>query len=137
MLAELKSHHQEIGRLKFEGFKSTEIADKLDMAVTTVYQILRDPLCKAFVNGLSDKANTSVIDVRKKLANMQGPALDVINSILTGGTATAPAAVRLAASKDVLDRNGHKPVERKEHLHGHFTAEDLVELRNRQKSMGV
>ena len=108
MLKDLKTHHREVGRLSFQGFKPAEIAKKTDIKLTTVYTILRDPMCKAFINGLMDKADEVSIDVREKLVSMNNSALDAIGDILDKNT-KAPHNVILNAAKDVLDRNGYKP----------------------------
>lgn len=133
MLKELKSQHRQIIRLKTQGIAPTEIATRTGMKVTSVYAILRDPLAKGFMMALEDKADEVTVDVRRRLAGMQTLALDNIENILTD--ADVPSSVGLAAAKDVLDRNGHKPSEKVTHLHGHFTTEDLKELRERKRAL--
>ena len=136
MLKDLKIHHREIGRLKFEGYKPNEIATRTSTKITTVYSILRDPMCKAYMNGLADKADKTVINVREKLAEMNSSALETIESMLSPVT-TAPHSVQLNAAKDVLDRTGYKAPEEHRHLVGHFTAEDLKELKDRADAVDI
>jgi hypothetical protein len=132
MLKELKTHHRNIARLRFEGLKPAEIATRTETKLQTVYNILRDPMCKSYMNGLSDRADKSVINVREKLATMSEAALDTIADLIDrNNSETTPAAVRLGAAKDVLDRNGHKAPEKHEHIVGHFTTKDLLELQER------
>ncbi len=135
MLAELKTHHQHICRLNFEGHKPTEIAERLDMNLQTIYKVLNDPMGKAYMDKLTDSSNDVIISTRKKISEMQMSALSVFDSILTGGANAAPASVRLNAAKDILDRNGHKAPEKHQHMHGHFTAEDLIEMKKRRDSV--
>jgi len=135
MLKELKLNHKEIARLSFEGFKPSEIATRTNNKISTVYAILRDSLCKSYMAGLSDRADKAVINVRERLAEMNISALDTINHMLQKSNIdTTPAAVRLGAANSVLDRNGYKAPEKHEHLHGHFTAEDLQALRERNEN---
>jgi len=108
MLKDLKTHHREVGRLSFQGYKASEIAKKTDMNLQTVYGILRDPMCKSFISGLMDKADEVSLDVREKLVSMNNSALDAIDDILDKDS-KAPHNVILSAAKDVLDRNGYKP----------------------------
>jgi predicted transcriptional regulator len=133
MLKELKAQHQEIARLRFEGIRPTEIAKRLDMSYQTIHSILADPLCKAYINGLSDRVSNAVVDVRRELASMNASALNTLKDILDPNEEVGiPASVKLAAAKDVLDRNGHKPVERSVTIDMHFTTEDIEEMRQRQ-----
>lgn len=136
MLNELKTQHREIGRLRFEGLKPAQIADRVGMSVSTIYNILRDPLCKSYMNGLSDKADTRVVNVREKLAEMNGAALEAISDLLDKDT-SAPHSVILNAAKDVLDRNGYKAPEQHNHAHAVFTADDLKELTDRANAIDV
>ena len=138
MLKQLRSHHREIARLSVQGFTPNEIAMQLNRNPQTVYKILRDPLCKSFLNGLLDKADTQVINVRKALVDLNRPAVENIKDILdTEKDVPAPANVRLAAAKDVLDRNGYKAPDKVMHAHGHFTLDDLKKLRERADAVDV
>lgn len=130
MLNTLRTHHKEIVRLSFQGMKPADIALKLEAKLQTVYKILRDPLAQGYLEGLQDKADDIVLDVRSKLAEMNKPALEGLLEIVEGGEGIS-RPVQLSAIKDVLDRNGHKPVERHEHAHGHFTTDDLKDLKER------
>jgi len=136
MLKELKEHHREVARLSFQGYKPSEIASRTGSKVGTIYSILRDAMCKSFIAGLSDQADKSVINVREKLSEMSLASLDTLSHILSrDNIETTPAAVRLGAANSVLDRNGYKPTEKHEHLHGHFTAEDIIKLKERNEAI--
>lgn len=131
MLEELKSHHREVARLKFEGYKPAEIADQMGMPISSVRLILKDPLCKALVQKLGDQADEQVIDVRKRLAEMNVYALDVIENILRDEYGHVPANTQLNAAKDVLDRTGYQAVQRTENIHAHMTRDELEEIKKR------
>jgi len=133
MLKALKTHHKEIVRLNFQGLKPSEVAEKTGTKLQTVYKILRDPLANGYLAGLQDKADKVVINVRERLADMNEDALNAIGDLLT--LEGIPRAVQLSAAKDVLDRNGHKPVERHQHAHAHFTSDDLKELKERASNV--
>lgn len=135
MLNELKSNHREIARLKFEGVRPTEIAAATGMSISTVRGVLADPMCKAHIAKLSDKADLSVIDVRKKLAEMNAKALDTLDDLLTH--ADVPAAVQLKTAQDVLNRNGFAPVQEHRHMSVHITSEDLAEMKRRALTSGA
>lgn len=129
MLKELKTQHREIARLRFEGLSPQEISVRMEMKLQTVYNILRDPMCKSYIDGLQDKADVATLDVRKELVKLNTHALATLKTLLTEGN--IPANVQLGAAKDVLDRTGYKPIEQHQHLHGHFTAEDIQKLKER------
>jgi len=135
MLTELKSHHREIARLKFEGFSPAEIAQKMDMNIVTVRGVLRDPLCRSHLAALSDKADVETVNVRKRMAEFNKYALDVMEDTLRNDS--VPHNTRLKAAQDVLDRNGYNVRQRHEHAHVHMTAEELADLKERAKNAGA
>lgn len=135
-LDSLKSHHREIARLSFEGFKPAEIAERVDMSVETIRQILRDPLCQAAVERLASSADEGVIDVRKELSKMNKDALARLSDMLKPYSDVSPS-VQLKAAQDVLDRNGYAAKFQHEHSHLHMTAEELSEIKSRAREAGA
>lgn len=136
MLQDLRANHREIARLTFEGYKPQEISSILGLAQATVYNIVRDPLFKAYVENMQNQADDDVVATRKRLAQMNTKALDTLEKMLDRDPdANIPASVALKAAESVLDRNGYKPPERHEHLHGHFTSEDIKALKARAKAV--
>ena len=136
MLKKLQTHHREVDRLRFEGYTPAQIAERLEMKLTTVRSVLNDPLCQGYINGLADQADTQIVDVRKRLISMNARALDRIEDMLDPDAfERMPSSVVYNAAKDTLDRTGYKPVERREHLHGHFTLDDLEKLKARRAKL--
>ena len=129
MLEQLQTKHREIARLKFEGFKPAEIADQTGMSLSTVRGILSDPLCKAQISKLQDEADENVVDVRRRLAEMNVHALDVIEKILRDDF--EQGSTRLKAAEGVLDRNGYAPKQQHEHAHLHLTGQEITDLKRR------
>lgn len=113
MLNELKTHHRKICQLTFEGYKTNEVAEKLNIAISTVQAVLRSPLSKSYINGLADRVEETTLDVRQKLIRMNEKALTAIENMLSEDT-IAPPAVQLNAAKDILDRNGYKAPDKHE-----------------------
>lgn len=136
MLKQLKTYHREIARLSFQGFNTAEIANRLDTGSQAVGRILRDPLCKSFLAGLMDKADDQVINVRKKLLDLNPKALGAFDDILDKDS-SAPASVILNAAKDILDRNGYKAPEQHQHLAVHLTTEDIKKMSQRANSVNT
>ena len=135
-LQTLRTHHREIGRLKFQGLSTQEIAKKVDLAPMTVSTILNNPLMQGYINGLQDRADEQVINVRKKLAELILPAIEVQSLILDPKrNAHINPSIQFNASKDVLDRTGYKPPEKSFHHHSVITAADLLELKKRAEDV--
>jgi len=97
--------------MSFSGFKNNEIAEKLDMAQSTISSILRSPLGQAYMGGLHDKSKENTLDVRKQLISMNTNALAAFSRILEPKT-NAPYNVQFNTAKDILDRNGFKPTDK-------------------------
>ena len=134
MLQTLKSHHREIARLSFQGLKRGEIAKRVNLSAVRVGQILKDSLLQGYINGLADRADDQVIDVRKKMAELILPAIQVHELMLDPKrNAHINPALQLKASTDILDRTGYKPPEKSFHHHAVITAEDLLELKKRSE----
>ena len=135
MLAKLRAQHKKIAQLKVAGSRTSDIALEVDMTVATVNQILNDPLCEAYMATMQDKAEDSIVDVRKRLANMNGAALDVIENMLTDDK--APLNLALKASQDVLDRNGYKPADNINMNHNYLDKDEILAMKKRAKEAGA
>jgi hypothetical protein len=107
MLNEIKAKHREVSRLSFEGLKPAVISTQTGISLATVYKILSDPLCKAYIGGLADRVDDRTLNVRERLMNLNTHALDRIGEILAKDS-PAPYSVQASVSKDVLDRTGNK-----------------------------
>ena len=111
MLKELKAHHRNIIQMSFNGFKAPEIADRLEMSTITVSNVLRSPLGKAYMEGLTDKMKDATLDVRKELVSMNKHALNTFKRLLDPAE-KAPASVQFNTAKDLLDRTGFKAADK-------------------------
>jgi len=135
-LQTLKTHHREIGRLKFQGLGTNEIAERVDLSPATVSTLLNNPLMQGYINGLQDRADEQVIDVRKRMAELILPAIEVQALMLDPKrNAHINPSVQLNASNSILDRTGYKPPEKSFHHHSVITAADLLELKNRAQQV--
>jgi hypothetical protein len=125
-IKELSIRHKQIGSLHFQGLKTTEIAERLGLNIGTVDRVLSNPLCKSYINGLCDRSDNTVIDVRRKIAEGTLFAVDKIVDLIKDDETTA--SVQLNASKDILDRGGYKPVEKHASMTAAFSADEIMEL---------
>ncbi|MCP3683277.1 MAG: sigma-70 family RNA polymerase sigma factor [bacterium] len=111
MLNNLKTKHREIARLSFGGLTPADIAKQTNIGMNTVYKILRDPICQAYIGGLGDKVDETVLSVRERLMNLNASTLDRFEEIM-GKESKAPHSVIASVGKDVLDRTGYKAPDR-------------------------
>lgn len=137
MLKALSAHHREIARLKFEGYKATEIATRLSLSTSAVNSILKDPLCKAHIDSLNLRADNATLYTRRKMAELQCDAIDRIGEALDKHNETIPWKTVVTTAFGVLDRNGFSPAQKISHTHSFFTLEDLKELQERAAQQGA
>ncbi len=118
--------------------KPVEIAEKMQMSVTSIYAITRDPLFDSYLQGLNDRADKKSLSVREELTKLNELALKGIKKVLEDSKSDniAPATL-LSAANSVLDRNGYKAPERQEHAHVYLTGNDLLKLSERAKAVDV
>lgn len=108
----------------------TEISTRLNVPISSVRNVLADPLFKSHVERMQDATDDTALTVRKRLAQMTVAALDRAEDILDPTTPNVPWPVVASVVKDVLDRNGFAAPTQVRHSHLHFTREDLERLRN-------
>ncbi len=111
MLDAMKTKHREVARLSFEGLLPALISKQTGIGLHTIYKILRDPICQAYINGLADKVDETTLSVRERLMNLNASALDRFEDILDVDS-KAPYSVIATIGKDVLDRTGNKAPEK-------------------------
>lgn len=135
MLAELRTQHRQLARLKHEGYKAPEIASQMDMPLSTVRNILADPLFKSHVASLDDASDEKVIDARKVLADGAVMAAQKVVELVN----SYDEKLGLSAARDVLDRTGYSPKQeyQHKHLHAHLSSEDIEALKSRAKQAGA
>ncbi|MCP3684318.1 MAG: hypothetical protein GY861_16695 [bacterium] len=135
MIKDLKSKHRNIARLTFQGYTPKEISARTETPVQTIYTILRDPMCKSFIDGLSDKADVAILDTRKRLTDLDAKSLETYEELLENQDGEISPNLRFKVAKDVLDRNGHKAPEVDLSITAHFNADDLMRLKEQAKSI--
>lgn len=132
MLQDLKTHHNQIIQMAFAGFSREEISEKMDLSMGTVSNVLNSDLGKAKLRAMQEKSDDSVIDVRRRLTEMNHKALNVIENCLTNDKISS--AIALKAAESVLDRNGYKPHIVVQNTSLHLTLDDIVAIKERALS---
>lgn len=138
--------HHEITRRILLGQKNVNIAKSLNVSEVTVSytrnsQVVKDKL--AIMKGARD-ANT--IDLSKRIRENAPKALELLENIVEGevkgpdGEVLRPTlGMRAKEANAMLDRGGYAAVRtfRGEHLVAHFTGEEIEEIKERARDVGV
>ncbi len=88
-----------------------DIQAKTDVPLQSIYRILKDPICKSYINGLGDRMDQTTLSVRERLMKLNDNALEAFEDILSKDS-KAPYSVQASVGKDILDRTGHKAPEK-------------------------
>lgn len=127
--------HHEVVRLALIGMKSVDIADHLGISPVMVSYTLRSPIVQEKMNQLQAVRDIDAIDVAKEIQELAPQAVRVLGELLECELPN----IRMKAATDVLDRAGHAAVRtiKTENLHAHFSSEEIADIKNRAKSIGL
>lgn len=128
-VSQVWDRHHEIKRRIFLGQKNTVIAQALGISEVSVSQVRNSEIIQRQLKAMQIKADESCVDVRSEIRKLAPKAIEAMKGVLESETARDSDKIRVAM--DILDRDGHAPTQKVEHLHGHFTAQDLMEIKER------
>jgi len=128
-LVKLTDHHKYIAQMFFAGLTFDEVCNRTNLAPSTVRSIKADPLFKAYNDKLVAAGEEEVLDVRRHLAEMAPKAAEKLSQLLNDKS----SQISLNAAKDILDRAGFKPVEKRVNVNADaiFESNDLEEMKVR------
>lgn len=104
----LNARHHEILRLSLLGYSNKEIAGRLDCTPATVSNVLNSGLGREHSALLRAEADYNALETAKRIREISPKAIELVERLITDDD--TPAAVRLRAAQDVLDRAGFAPV---------------------------
>lgn len=127
--------HREILRLAVTGMQQVDIASVLGVTPVMVSYTLNSPIAKRELANLRAARDLDAVDVAKRIQQIAPSALEVLEELLSEGN----DAIKLRAATDILDRAGHAAVRtlRTESLSVHLTKDDIEEIKNRAKEIGL
>lgn len=127
---ELSERHRNILRLYALGYTIKEIAERIGCTQATVSNIVNSELGRTHTEVFRRGIDNAALDSAIRLRAMAPAALDVIEGIIQDEN--APAALRLRAAQDTLDRAGYGAVKRMDirATSVSLTADDLEEIKN-------
>lgn len=132
---ELHEVHHQVKRRIFLGQKNTEIANVLGITKEQVSSIRNSPVVQEQLKLMQTKADDEVISIKEEVSKLAPRAVQLMSEIMNDEN--VPANVQLSAAKDVLDRSGNAAPQQVNHLHGHFTAEDLDSIKSRATKLAL
>ncbi len=134
--------HHEISRLVLLGLKNTEIAERLGISEATVSYTRNSQVVKDKMELMQGARDCEVIDVMARIKAKLPKVLEVLEDVIdrkpdTVGSLVSPS-LTVATAERWLDRAGY-PAQKPGanlHLHGHFTAQDIEDIKKRAKESG-
>lgn len=134
-VTEMWNTHREIARLAATGMKGADIARTLNVTPVMVSYTLNSPIVKRQLDQMHAARDMDAVDVSKRIHEIAPRALERLEELLESET----ESIAFRAATDVLDRAGHAAVKtlRTESLAVHLNKEDLDEIKERAKSIGL
>lgn len=139
VVAEMWDRHKEIARRIALGQKNTEIALALGVTEQSISQVRNSPVVQEKTADLQAQMDGVAIDVGKRIRELAPLALKTLENILTDEEDTIPLSLKFKTATDLLDRAGHSAIRKVQGnvLHGHFTKDDLEEIKQLARDSGV
>jgi predicted transcriptional regulator len=127
--------HREVLRLAVTGMHQVDIAATLGVSPVMVSYTLSSPIAKREMENLRAARDLDAVDVAKRIQAIAPIALQTLEDLLCTGNET----MKFKVATDVLDRAGHAAVRtlRTESLSVHLTKDDIDEIKNRAKEIGL
>jgi hypothetical protein len=134
--------HHEISNLKLLGYENVEIAERLGVSPAMVSYTTNSQVVKDKMEVMRGARDCETLDIMKEVALKAPKALRLLEQVMDGepGTPGERASVGLQArtAENWLSRAGY-PVQKpgvNMHLHGHFSAQDIEDIKKRAKESG-
>lgn len=135
-VSEIWDRHHKIKRLIFLGYDNVEIAEKVGCHTQTVSLVRNSKVIKDQLAVMHAAADAKTIDIRREIQELAPVCLDLLKDVVKGDRdgKNANIALRTRTAQDILDRAGHGRIQRSEALVGHFTADELREIKEDAKA---
>ncbi len=125
--------HHEICRLSLAGMHNVDIARHLGISEVTVSTTLNSEIVKRKMAVLQGARDMDAVSIAKRIQELAPKAVDVLNDLLDSQV----EAIQLRSAVDVLDRAGHGAVKKELSLTGHLSKDDIDQIKNRAKEVGL
>lgn len=125
--------HHEVVRLAIMGFKQVDIATQLNVSEAMVSYTLNSPIVKRQLDIMRAARDINSIDVARQIRDLAPVAVEKMKQLMESNT----DMVSLRASQDILDRAGFGAIKKEVSLSGQLTKEDIEDIKNRAKEVGL
>ena len=117
------------------GMKQVDIANHLSISPVTVSYVLNSPIVERQMNQLKAVRDLEAIDISKEIKELAPKAIQVLEDLMDNELPN----IKLKAATDILDRAGYAAVKtlRTENLHAHFSSEEIADIRQRAREVGL
>lgn len=129
--------HHEIVRLTLLGHAPKDIAHKLGVTPQTICNTLNSKIVRDKLEIMRAQRDAATVSAAQAIKDLAPKAIAIVDKILQSELGTVSPAVQLSAAKDILDRNGHKPPEKVQHMHAHLTGEEIEAIKQRALANGL
>jgi len=129
--------HHEIVRLTLLGHAPKDIAERLKITPQTVSITLNSKIVRDKLEIMRAQRDAASVSVAQAIQDLAPKAIAMVDKILESELGAVSPAVQLGAAKDILDRSGHKPAEKVQHMHAHLTAEEIEQIKERALANGL
>ena len=126
-IKELRERHNEVLRLIALGLENKDIAQHLGVTPQMVCNVRNSRVGRVKLKELSEDRDEETADIAETIKALAPMAVSVLDEVMS--SPDSPAATRVNAAKDLLDRAGHGSVKRVS-LNGrieHRLSEDQIE----------
>ena len=134
------SHH-EIVRLAILGVKQVDIARKLQISEAMVSYTLNSEVVKEKLAIMRGARDAKTVDLARDILELAPRAIKIYEKLLDEGVNGSPTALHKMTADRVLDISGYGPVKRIDarhaHLHGHFSTEELENIKQRGRQAAI
>lgn len=134
--------HHEIARRIVLGQKNVQIANALGVSPTLVSNVRNSPVVKEKIELLRGARDAETVDIAKQIQELAPHALSLLEDLIKSGDVDGekiPARLRAHHAEKLLDRAGHgaPKIIQGQLLHGHFTKQDIDEIKERAQRLGL
>ena len=133
-VTQLWAKQKRILQLVSLGYTNKEVAELMDVNVSTVNYLTKSELGKMYLNLLQAASEVEAINVRRAIEELAPLALAIQTEILTSENSSPALKVKIADS--FLDRAGHSPTQKRVNVDiGLYNGEDLSAIKSRAKEI--
>ena len=135
-VSEMQDIHHEIARRLLLGQKSQFIADSVGCSSATVRNVKDSPVVQEKLEIMRGARDRDVINIAAHIQRIAPKSIQLLEQVIEGKGpgADASIALRCKVAESNLDRAGYGAVKKFQGAVGHFTSDDIAELKKEAMS---